>query len=621
MSVIVFDHQSPKWQEVISNRKCFLKGRISAAGFGLLLSLVPYQGLSKVAVPEKSERGLYFKPEKNGFRFLNQKLSFQMVNHESFRLGTTTISRAGMRLELVKSENSLNLRFIGPKKFMESALLLLRDPNGKVLWKKSLQKELPSEPLKLQSPAKSSEDLLIIDEKNDVEETLTTLTNSIFFKFCLLRESELRRLTVCSEDYKVKNEADTWTLNALPQNVPENNITINGVEVDGDTELDLTKDFVATLSAKLASGLLIEARVRAIPVDILDYDYQLNNNILKFYGRQYELGRNKKIFTELTKDVPISDPSFYLDDENSVSLQQIVVKDGQWLASEERPRVVYSPAKTYSGVIDLPLDLKSGFSAKAMNASDGVKTTETSTVWSVRKLKPMALSSRQIELRRNKPASSFIASYDLIRGPAWDLAISGYQTTPRSSTSTDNTTQSRFEMNLNYHVTEEFFGPQSWNYLRWLVLTEWRSEQYTNAGDKHLEQTISIDTHLRLQPGLQTMDPSWSIGMGYVQKSSPLFKRIGAGLSLRYEDPVFESAFLGDRVAFQLKWIPSLQESSQKLKENSLIELQWRSRYSIDKKWSWSWSPQISIEEQTPSEGPKLTQERWSLGIGLHRLF
>lgn len=82
---------------------------------------------------------LYFSPKKNGFKVLNQKISFEILNNDTFHLGPFFFSKSSMTFEITGALSEPGLRFVGPLRFMQNSKLLIKDHTGKPLWQRDLK--------------------------------------------------------------------------------------------------------------------------------------------------------------------------------------------------------------------------------------------------------------------------------------------------------------------------------------------------------------------------------------------------------------------------------------------------------------------------------------------------
>lgn len=355
---------------------------------------------------------LNFPPSLNKFRILNQKLEFHLIDENSLRLGHQLLSNSGMKLEIIKSGSSDILRFTGPKQFMKSSQIILRDPSGKAIWKKEVA-GLKMQTKKLPSPQPEiRNDIRIYEESDDVDSLLSLASESVFFNFCLFHENETRRFNICSSDYNASKDGDHWQLKSVKSTEKENRFIVNGVEVGSEGEIQFSKEITnLSLTAKLVSGLLVEVKTREVPLVLKDYEYQVGKPELTLKVRENSSDPLAEETREWQSKIQLAKPFFYIEAENQISLKQEIVIEGDLLADSERPRVLFPQNKTYDSVLELDFEKKSTNNFRPLKKTDSIKIEGDQAIWSMRNLKVNKINVNQIELQKPGAKHPFIGSY------------------------------------------------------------------------------------------------------------------------------------------------------------------------------------------------------------------
>jgi hypothetical protein len=577
-----------------------------------------------IIVPSNSlgdmKSALFFQPSLNKFRILNQKLDFNIVGHDSIRLGNLLLSNSNMKLEIAGTIKDPIIRFIGPKQFMNSSQILIRDPNGKVLWKKEVLGLNMQTKLISKNTDEIRNEARIYEEIEDAESVLTELSQSSFFNFCLFHEDKIRRFNICSSDYSVSQEQGVWILKVIKSKESENKFLINGAEVGEEGQIQFSKDMTSlSLSVKLLSGLLVEIKTREIPLTFVDYEYIIDKPYLSLWYRE----NSKELKNvENQAQVELARPFFYIESENQIPLKQELVIDGELLAESEKPRVKFSQLKTYALNMELEIEAKSGSILKALTKGDSLKKRESGSVWKIKNSKYLDSNVHLLEFKRSLEGKPFIASYEVIRGRPWDLFLKGHAKEISNSLSTEKISASGFNLGLNYYLSDILFLPYSkWTHLRWALLSEMSVDNFSVRSNRKQEKNLSLDLIYRLKEGIHHLDPSWSLGLGYLMRSGEFARQSGLETVIRYSDPIVNWYFLGSKILAEIKFVTLSSDQYKDIESGTLINFNFENRYSISKVYNWSWSIFMESERDQLLLNQIVDSKTSGVAFGINRVF
>jgi hypothetical protein len=546
-----------------------------------------------------------------------------MIDEESIRLGHLLLTNSGMKLEIDGNAEKRVLRFIGPKQFMKSSQLVLRDPSGRALWKKDLTG------IKMQSkkiPTKIEgvrNEIRILEESEDAESILASLSETVFFNYCLFHENEMRRFNICSTDYNLTSKDGDWQLKPVKSNEEENRFMVNGVEVGSEGEIQFSKEITSlSLSAKLLSGLLVEIKTREVPITLVDYEYIPDKSIIKLRVREnvadplYDEGR------EWVPEIQLKKPFFYIEAENQISLKQELVVEGELLSEFEKPKFRFPQDKTYSATVYIELAKKEGDAFKALSKGDIVINKTTSSVWQIKNLKPTLNTPHLIEFRPSSTKNVFVGSYGIIRGSPWDARVLAHFKSRSLSNETENATIIGSAFNLNYYFSDFLFlAPSSWNHMKWAIYSEVINEKITQGEEKEQVLITSLDLVYRFQDGIHHTDSAWAIAVGYLNRGGKVNSQSGLAFSVMYSDPLANLGALGDKIFVRLKYLPSYLDSKKLLKAATLTQVSFESRNKITSSLDWSWTISNLQENLKLADSTGISTSELGLGIGINKTF
>lgn len=568
---------------------------------------------------------LNFQPSLNKFRVLNQKLEFHLIDEDSLRLGHQLLTNSGMKLELVGSRENPVIRFTGPKQFMKSSQIIIRDPSGKALWKKEalgLKMQTKKVPTSFEGVRN---DLRIYEEVDDATTVLALASESVFFNFCLFHENETRRFNICSADYNVSKVEEGWVLKNVKGNEQENRFMVNGVEVGSEGEIQFSKEITSlSLSAKLLSGLLVEIKTREVPLTLVDYEYQQDKPFLNLRVRENTADSFADETREWQSKIQLKKPFFYIEAENQISLKQEIVIEGGLLADNEKPKIIFPQGKTYSSTVNLEIENSESDILRPLNKGDLIQSAKGFSIWTIKNLKQNQLSNRRVELKNAKGKHPFVGSFEVLRGqPAEASVFTDYSEYSNSVTS-NKVLHSGLGLGIKYYFTDFLFLRSApWNHLRWGVFADVLADQYSQE-EQRLQQTISsVELIYRLQSGLHTVDPAFSFGLGYQSRSRPPMSQSGASLSFNYLHPVANWGILGDRIGLRFKIFPAMTDNKKITKSGSIWEASWESKYrlsSIGFEWSWALKNESERLIRSGTDVP-ITGSSLGFAMGLNKIF
>jgi hypothetical protein len=542
------------------------------------------------AVEAKQGGAIYFPPLKNKIKVLDQKLDFHLIDDESIRLGNLFLHKAGLTMELVKTnDNDYLLRFKGPSKFMQSSQIILRDPNGRAAWKRDLKGETMQTQKGEQKIEGLINELRVYEQKADIENILSDLSEPVFFNYCLFNENETSRFNICSPDYRLVNDGRQWTLSQIKSKEIESKFIINGMEVGTEGQIQFSKEITSiAFTAKLLSGFLVEIKTREIPISLIDYEYQDESEFLLLKVRQGSAEETDSKKQEWVSKVHINRPFFYIEAENQLALKQELYIDSKLFEQQSRPKLVFAQPKTYNSSAEIDLKVKPNYALKALSKADKIEKAGETFTWKLGALKPGLNKPHYVEVNTDKKLS-FQGAYDVVRGLPMETIFKIRATQTKTSEESKEGGVGG-SLALNYYFTGvAFTKPADWNYLRWALFLEASVDNYQKEEQKKTISDRSVDLAYRFTPGLQNEDPTWGLSFGSLSHAYQISKNgiaitdksTSPGVGLFFKNPDFSDALLGKAIFFRIKYHPSVIFEKLKNKTGSIFSFTWESRYQI----------------------------------------
>jgi hypothetical protein len=518
---------------------------------------------------------IYFPAEKNGARLLFQKLEYQVINDDSIKLGNLLINSNDVKIEIAKtSEDKPLFAFWGPAQMIKNATLLIRDPTGRSIWSYKIKNKELEEPTKTktsENPIQSN--LAVFRLKKPDAQMITSLSNTIFFNFCIFYEDENHRHNLCSKDYRLERSKKGWDLSLITRTKKDYIVQVNGTEV-GQEGLVQISDKISNISfsARLASGFLLELRTGNIPIEIIDSKWESESDFAELTIREKNLNDKFNLRRAWVSKVLFNQSYFYLEGESQIPLKQEIVFDEKPPSEKVRPKLMNNNFKTYSESLSLDLKMAPETKIKAKTNGDTVNNRKAVSTWNLNKISMEGSNTHAIEITNQD--KKYLATYEVLRGLPWLTKI-GLNLSQANTTTGDTKitpmTGNGFDFDLTYH-SSSFLGINAdWAQLRWLVDINTKSMSYkSNEGSLTKIQDSSIDFGYRFSYGFHHETPSAGLLFGYYNRKIDSQTASSPTLGFFYKNPMIKIPGIGELIYLELKSAPSLSYSPSESVSNMM---------------------------------------------------
>lgn len=563
----------------------------------------------------------FFLTTENQVKLLSQKLEYRIIDNSSLQIGNLFISTKNLNISL---DEKSRVHLEGPLQFMVGGKLIIKDPLGKALWEKQINK------ISSLTLIEGNESIPVTNQSNQklrnssaqyqlgsFEDLQNIVKATSYFNFCIFIETPLSRIQTCSENYTLLyiSESKEWKLDKMHESESKNTALVNGTEVNEHGIIQFEKNINSiSLAIRLASSLQVEIKAQSVPLELLDIYFEKTNSFFTLKLRD-KSNQNPETNTWYSK-IPLSDPFLYIEAFAQTPLRQELTIDKAAIPSiEDKPVLLSNNTKSYSEKLSLIILNKKKLKMIPQTKGDSLIKKGFTNQWTLRNLKTSEINEHQLNIE--SPNNKLLLGILIEKYSSWDLWIGlGQGTQTLSSTQNDKDSVQSYQFVLNKYL-DDFFG---YNRLRWGLHLGYN--QITFAKSKVISVNSNFDFSFRFNENFHHQNNSFSLRMSYLSSQSKLnesnlsLNSAWVGLKLNHDgENSYLTSFLGDYHDFSLGYYPSCL--NKYCKNTTLLMSEWQSRYRFLNSYYWSWS--IGYQESNTSinqESIKATLIQGHLGFG-----
>ncbi len=386
--------------------------------------------ISLAIFPSHGKNFMSFPADKNQIQILSQRFEYGLLDADRLKIGDILIdgNQVGFQLHSISSKN-VQIEFFWPTALLKKGEIILKDNNGKAIFRKSFQPQdikLSVKTDKNESQLREEVGSLLVT--SFPEETLEDMKYMPFMNLCLFREEGKMKILFCSKELYLSSKDGQVVVKPRNTTQTEAKVEINGKRVTNQAGAILLskKNEPVSFKSQAPSGAVLELETLKREVDFYDVTTSLDQSELVFKASGTEPVDESKIrrisSSEWEINVPVDRPVLYLQGEGGIPMRQEFYLKKQAPPSDLRlSRDGNTQIKTYSSQVQIKVTKpKKVESLQADRKDILLPLSNDSFLWTIKNLNP---GTQRSYLQMQSQNQTYYTAADISRGFLTDLRL------------------------------------------------------------------------------------------------------------------------------------------------------------------------------------------------------
>lgn len=371
-----------------------------------------------------------FPADKNQIQILSQRFEYGLLDADRLKIGDILIDGNQVGFQLQKSSSKkVQIDFFWPTALLKTGEIILKDNNGKAIFRKSFQpQDIKFSQKSLSNDALLREEIGSISVPSFPEDVLEDMKYMPFMNLCLFREEGKMKILFCSKELYLSSKDGQVIVKPRNSTKAEAKVEINGKRVTNEVGAILLsqKNEPVSFKSQAPSGAVLEIETLKRDVDFYDVTTSADRSELIFRASGAEPVNESKIrrlsSTEWEVNVPIERPVLYVQGEGGIPMRQEFYLKKQAPPTELRlSRDGNSQIKTYASQVQFKISKPKKVDSLQSEKKDSLQSLAAdSYLWTVKKLFP---GTQRAFLQMQAQDQTYFSAVDISRGYLWDFSF------------------------------------------------------------------------------------------------------------------------------------------------------------------------------------------------------